>query len=411
MFNSHEFKGSLHNRKKSMSRNCLKLNCYEKIFFLYFFISFISFSCKKTSTNTSIISSDSSWELLPFVKADSVNPVLIPGNGSFTCPILNETVFWEQKSVFNPAVVVKDGKIYMLYRAQDEIGLPDGTSRIGLAVSSDGYHFTRNMVPVLYPDNDAEKIYEWQGGCEDPRVVQDGSGMYYMTYTAYDGNDARLMVASSTDLLHWTKYGPAFAQAYNGKYLNQWTKSGSIVSTYNNGNVIATKINGKYWMYWGDQNIWAATSVDLINWIPVEMALNEVPPIELVGVALDMPNLKIVVPTRIHKFDNDLCESGPPAMITDSGILLIYNGRNTLPIGDPTLPDGTYASGQVILDKNNPTKILERMDTYFMKPDQPYELSGQTNNVCFVEGLANFNNKWFLYYGTADSKIAVTIKQ
>jgi predicted GH43/DUF377 family glycosyl hydrolase len=98
-------------------------------------------------------------------------------------------------------------------------------------------------------------------------------------------------------------------------------------------------------------------------------------------------------------------------MITDSGILLIYNGRNTLPIGDPTLPDGTYASGQVILDKNNPTKILERMDTYFMKPDQPYELSGQTNNVCFVEGLANFNNKWFLYYGTADSKIAVTIKQ
>jgi beta-1,2-mannosidase len=73
--------------------------------------------------------------------------------------------------------------------------------------------------------------------------------------------------------------------------------------------------------------------------------------------------------------------------------------------------DGTYASGQVILDKNNPTKILERMDTYFMKPDQPYELSGQTNNVCFVEGLANFNNKWFLYYGTADSKIAVTIKQ
>ena len=379
----------------------------KKFFLFVAIIILISLSCKKTASGIS----GNSWELLPFVKADSVNPVLIPGNGSFTCPILNETVFWEQKSVFNPAVVVKDGKIYILYRAQDEIGLPDGTSRIGLAVSADGLNFKRGTTPVLYPDNDAQKIYEWEGGCEDPRVVEDGNGTYYMTYTGYDGNYARLMVASSADLLHWAKYGPAFAKAYNGKYLNQWTKSGSIVSTYNNGNVIATKINGTYWMYWGDQNIWAATSVDLINWIPVEMAPNEVPPIALVGVASDMPHLKIVVPTRVHKFDNDLCESGPPAMITDSGILLIYNGRNTLPFGDSTLPDGTYASGQVLMDKNDPTKILKRMDSYFMKPSKPYELNGQTNNVCFVEGLANFNNKWFLYYGTADSKIAVTIKQ
>jgi beta-1,2-mannosidase len=351
----------------------------------------------------------STWDLLPFVKIDSVNPVLVPGNGSFTDPILNQAVLWEQKSVFNPAVVVKDGKIIMLYRAQDETGLPDGTSRIGLAQSSDGYNFTRNEAPVLYPDNDAEKIYEWEGGCEDPRVVENGSGSYFMTYTAYDGTDARLMVASSTDLAHWTKHGPAFASAYNGKYLNQWTKSGSIVSTYQNGNIIATKINGTYWMYWGDQYIWAATSVDLLNWTPVEMGPDEVPPLGLSGVALNMPDLKIVVPTRLLKFDSDLCESGPPAIITDSGILLIYNGRNILPIGDPSLPDGTYAAGQVLLDKKNPTTILRRMDTYFLKPDQPYELIGQTDNVCFVEGLANFNNKWFLYYGTADSKIAVAV--
>jgi len=53
-----------------------------------------------------------------------------------------------------------------------------------------------------------------------------------MTYTAFDGTLARLMVASSLDLLHWTKHGPAFGQAYNGKYLNKWSKSGSIVSNY-----------------------------------------------------------------------------------------------------------------------------------------------------------------------------------
>lgn len=366
-------------------------------------ICFIFCSCKKTTTNNT----PNSWELVPFVKTASLNPVLVPDNNSFVSPLLNATDLWEQRAVFNPAIVVKDGEIYMLYRAQDDAG----TSRIGLAQSADGFNFTKNDSPVLYPNSDAQQIYEWPGGCEDPRITEDDNGIYYMTYTGYDGNDARLMVASSADLINWTKYGPAFASAYNGKYLNQWSKSGSIVSTYQDGKVIATKINGTYWMYWGDQFIWAATSPDLINWTPVEMGPNETPPVPLVGVAQNMPLLEIVVPTRPGKFDNDLCESGPPAMITDSGILLIYNGRNTLPLGDTSLANGTYATGQVLLDKSNPTKIVHRMDTYFMKPDQPYEFYGQTNNVCFVEGLANYNNKWFLYYGAADSKVAVAVKQ
>ena len=354
---------------------------------------------------------DSNWALIPFAKADSVNPVLIPGNGSFICPVRNEKVLWEEKDVFNPAIVVKDGKIYMLYRAQDKTGKPDGTSRIGLAESTDGIHFIRHAEPVLFPDNDEQKKYEWEGGCEDPRVVEDSSGTYYMTYTAFDGNLARLLVATSKDLLHWKKYGPAFAKALNGKYLDKWSKSGSIVSKYANGKIISTKIKGKYWMYWGDQNIWAATSDDLINWVPVEMQPNEKTPIGLKGQAINMPELKIVIPTRNKKFDSDLVESGPPAMVTDKGILLIYNSRNIPSIGDTSLEAGTYAAGQALLDKNDPTEILQCMDSYFIKPDKPYEISGQVNNVCFVEGLAQFNDKWFLYYGTADSKIAVAIKK
>ena len=382
---------------------------------VYFFISVLGFTIcacnhldKKQATEQKM--ADSSWALIPFVKDDSANPILSPGNGSFTCPIRNEKVLWEEKDVFNPAIVVKDGKLFMRYRAQDKTGKPDGTSRIGLAESTDGFHFTRRAEPVLFPDNDDEKKYEWQGGCEDPRVVEDSSGIYYMTYTAFDGKMARLLVASSTDLIHWKKWGPVFAKAYNGKYIDQWSKSGSIVSKYVDGKIIATKINGKYWMYWGDQNIWVATSDDLINWAPVEMQANEKPPIELRGQALNMPQLKIVVPTRQKKFDSDLVESGPPAMLTDKGIVLIYNSRNIPSIGDSSLPEGTYTAGQVLLNKNDPTKILERMDNYFIKPDKPYEISGQVNHVCFVEGLAQFKGKWFLYYGTADSKIAVAVK-
>jgi predicted GH43/DUF377 family glycosyl hydrolase len=353
--------------------------------------------------------------MLGFEKVDSVNPVLEPSISidrlKFFDPILKRKIDWEDKDVFNPAIVVKKNGIYMFYRAQDKIGKPDGTSRIGLAISHDGLIFKKLGSPIFFPDNDSLKKYEWQGGVEDPRIVKDEHGVYIMTYTAYDGKTARLMVASSTDLFHWNKHGSVFTKAYNGKYLNLWSKSGSIVSKYVDGKIIATKINGKYWMYWGDQNIWTATSTDLINWEPVEMQANEKAPIALKGQALNMPNLKIVVPTRDKMFDADLVESGPPAMLTDKGILLIYNARNLKNIGDTSLPDGTYTGGQVLLDKNDPTKVIKRLDHYFFKPDKPYEITGQVNNVCFLEGLANYQGKWFLYYGTADSKIAVAVRK
>lgn len=374
-------------------------------------LGFLS-ACNNPATNEKNAAVDSSmgWALLGFEKVDTSNPVLTPGNNQFVDPIWKKKLYWEEKDVFNPAIVVRDNKIYMLYRAQDKIGLPGGTSRIGLATSPDGLHFTRNTVPVLFPDNDAYRKYEWQGGCEDPRIVEDEGGTYYMTYTAFDGKTARLLIASSRDLLHWTKHGPVFATAMNGKYLDQWSKSGSIVSRYANGRIIAAKIKGKYWMYWGDQYIWAATSDDMVTWTPVEMEAGETAPIPLRGQALNMPDLKIVVPSRARKFDSDLVEPGPPAMLTDKGILLIYNSRNIPAIGDTSLAEGTYAAGQVLMDKNDPTKVIKRLDHYFMKPDKPYELTGQVNRVCFIEGLAQFQNKWFLYYGTADSKIAVAVK-
>jgi predicted GH43/DUF377 family glycosyl hydrolase len=350
------------------------------------------------------------WALLPFEKTDSLNPVLSPDTSSFIDPIWQKRIAWEQKDVFNPAIAVKDDKVYMLYRAQDTVGLPGGTSRIGIAESSDGLHFTRAGGPVLYPGNDAFKKYEWQGGCEDPRLVEDAGGTYYMTYTAYDGKTARLMVASSRDLRNWTKHGPAFAGAHQGKYIDKWSKSGSIVSKYENGKIIAQKINGKYWMYWGDVFIYAAISDDLVYWTPVEMKPGESPSTTLKNEALNMPDLKIVVPTRNGKFDSDLVEPGPPAMLTKDGIVLIYNSRNLKAIGDTVLPDGTYAAGQVLIDKNDPTKLLKRLDKHFMSPDKPYEITGQVNNVCFLEGLAQFKGKWFMYYGTADSRIAVAVK-
>jgi predicted GH43/DUF377 family glycosyl hydrolase len=150
-------------------------------------------------------------------------------------------------------------------------------------------------------------------------------------------------------------------------------------------------------------------SSDLINWTPVKMQAGEKPPVKLRSQALNMPELKIALPTREGKFDSDLVESGPPAILTDRGIVLIYNSRNVPSFGDKTLAEGTYTASQALFDKNDPTKLIKRLDHYFMKPEKPYERSGQVNQVCFVEGLAIFENKWYLYYGTADSKIAVAV--
>ena len=350
--------------------------------------------------------------LQPFVKIDSVNPVLTPGKGSFIDPILHKEVLWEEKDVFNPAIVNKNGKIYMLYRAQDKTGKPAGTSRIGLAVSDDGLHFKRMPKPVLYPANDAFKKYEWEGGCEDPRVVRDDKGMYYMMYTAYDSTTARLFVATSLDLLTWKKHGSVFNKAYNGKYALKWSKSGSVVSKYVDGEPVAVKIKGKYWMYWGDSQIWCATSDDLINWTPVEMKNGEQPPVKLRGQALTIPDLKSDGVT--HKGTECLTatwlESGPPAVVTDRGILLLYNSMNEVSFGDKSLPEGSYNASQVLFDKNDPTKIANRMKTYFFKPaEKPYEITGQVNQVCFIEGLTKVKktNGTCITELRFDSKIAV----
>ena len=83
--------------------------------------------------------------------------------------------------------MVKDDKIYVLYRAEDDTGNHIGgyTSRLGLASSSDGIHFDREPAPVFFPANDDQKDREWEGGCEDPRCVETQDGQYALFYTQY----------------------------------------------------------------------------------------------------------------------------------------------------------------------------------------------------------------------------------
>ena len=335
---------------------------------------------------------ENDWQLLPFKRIEPNAPIITPRADSiFHCPIQHRDVSWEIDHTFNPAAIVRNGAVYLFYRAEDNYGTGIGyhTSRLGLAISTDGIHFTRTDTPVLFPDHDGQAAFEFPGGCEDPRIVETEEGLYVMTYSQWNTELVVLGVATSRDLIHWKKHGYAFA----GKIQRHWSKSGSIVCRQEGDRLIATKLHGKYWMYWGDLHMHIAVSDDLISWHPLQNEQGEL--------------LSVLMP-RAGYFDSSLVEPGPPALITQKGILLLYNGKNCPQNGDPHLTPNTYSAGQVLFDLNNPTKVLARSSTCFLTPEASYEKRGQyEGGTVFIQGLTHFKERWFLYYGAADAGVGV----
>lgn len=340
------------------------------------------------------------WALGGFVRPEKANPVITPNpKNLFDCPMREAKVGWEESDVFNPAATVKDGRICVLYRAEDNsaTGIGMRTSRIGLAESKDGIHMKRRSTPVMYPDKDNMKEYEWTGGCEDPRITVTEDGLYVMAYTSWNRKVARLCIATSRDLVKWEKHGPAFAKAYGGRFKDIFCKSGSMVTKVKDGKQVLTKIGGKYFMYWGEQAVYAATSDDLVNWTPLLDENNE---------------LATVIKPRRGYFDSVLTECGPPAVMTSRGIVLLYNGKNGTSddVRDKRFTGGAYCAGQILTDANDPMKLLDRLDVPFFRPMDAFEKSGQyVDGTVFIEGLVFFKNKWYLYYGCADSQVGVAV--
>ena len=339
------------------------------------------------------------WTIGPFMRPAGINPIITPEKTTFDCPMAGKTLPWENGDTFNPGAVMKDGKICILYRAEDQSGQGIGkrTSRIGLAQSPDGLHITRrSSEPVLFPSKDDQREFEWPGGCEDPRIAQTEDGTYVALYTQWNRKTARLAVAHSKDLVHWKKYGSAFRKAYNGKFADRHTKSASLVTSLKNGKLLITKVNGKYLMYWGERHVYAATSDDLINWYPL---------------VDESENLIALASPRKGFFDSDMTECGPPAVMTDEGIVLIYNGRNKSGNnGDRNYAPNAYCAGQMLFARENPYRLIDRLDTPFLFPEEPFEKSGQyPSGTVFVEGLVFHQGQWFLYYGCADSRVAVAV--
>jgi predicted GH43/DUF377 family glycosyl hydrolase len=172
-------------------------------------------------------------------------------------------------------------------------------------------------------------------------------------------------------------------------------------------------------MYWGEGATYAATSDDLIRWTPLEIEaapdryLSYQPPLDgklARWKSHRISGAKALYPLagpRKHRFDSLLTEPGPPAIKTEDGIVLIYNGANHFKDGEPNTPAGAYQPGQMLFDAKDPTALIARTQEPFLRID-PAEAQGQIGNVCFAEGLVAFKGEWLLYVGLADSRLGVS---
>lgn len=328
------------------------------------------------------------FPILPFTKyAD--NPILSP----------NPANNWESAYLYNPTAIVLNETIFLLYRAQNA----SKTSSIGIAWSTDGFNFTRLNTPIIYATEDYETI----GGTEDPRIVR-VNGTFHVTYTAYNNVSAQLCMATSTDLLNWTKTPPLFPGWMDVAYSDidipmprvNHSKSGAIVKE--------PTVDGLYHMYWGDSFFYHATSRDLKNWttLPAEQYFAR----------------------PINAWENRLIEPGPaPIKTRDGRWLLVYNGMTTGRIG---FPKDQYSVGQMLIDPSGSFRPslntsqtvgcagstyqpalkdgpVARIEEPFLVPEASDEVQGQVDQVVFAEGLVQFKGRWFLYYGQADSQLGV----
>ncbi len=339
------------------------------------------------------------WVIGPWTRA-SQQPVITPKPLSvFDDPVSGQATHWEALHTFNPAAVVRSGKVYVLYRAEDDSGamaIGGHVSRLGLAVSADGVHFDRMAQPVFYPAKDAQQSRESPGGVEDPRLVERSEGGYVLTYTQWSRTRESYSVgiATSDDLVHWEKHGPAFAGALDGRYDELKYKSAGIVTRRAGDKVVAAKINGKFWMYWGEIHVGLATSDDLVHWVPVEDAPGKT---------------KVLLEARAGMADSAFPETGPPPVLTDRGIVMLYNAKNAEGAGGVAgLQPGTYSVEEALFAADAPGKMLARTDAPVFQPSLPFEKSGQyAAGTTFAEGLVWFKGRWWMYYGCADSFVGV----
>jgi len=275
------------------------------------------------------------------------NPILKPKPGNK----------WESEYVFNPAVVYDHGLFHLLYRA---MGM-DEISRVGYAVSTDGFDFLRFDKPVFSP-----KLILEPRGCEDPRIVKI-EDTFYMAYTAYSQRGVRIGLASTKNFIQWERHDI------------DWERDDKDAVLF------PEKIGGKYVLLHRPMDkkpvsIWIAYSDNLIEWDG---------------------RREIMAPLGKGSWEDQKIGACAPPIKTEKGWLLIYHGVDE---------ERVYRLGAAVFSLEDPSKLVYRHPEPILEPEADYEIrGGEVPNVVFACGACEVRDKakYYIYYGGADSVVCV----
>ena len=267
-------------------------------------------------------------------------------------------MWWEVKGTFNPGTISSDGAIHILYRAVDQYGV----SRLAYARSKNGTLIEhRTKKPVLEPSAEWEEF-----GCEDPRITQ-LNGRYYITYTAFSRRGPRIALASTSDFQSFDKHGVIGPDCDDKDcVIFPERVEGQIIILHR----LASKVQIAYF----DSVSTLQSSQDF--W---KDYLERFDSYEVLRSKLPWEERKVGI--------------GPPPIRTDRGWLVIYHGVSL---------DHTYRAGALLLDLDNPAKVLARTKEPILEPTMKFERQGTVSNVVFPDGTAILDGTLFVYYGGAD---------
>ena len=307
----------------------------------------------------------------PYVTRSNLNPLLEPtGYG------------WEAQGVLNPAAICLDGKVHLLYRAVGS----DGMSTIGYACSSDGLNFEERLpYPVYWPRESFESTslagpktfapatYTSGGGwagCEDPKICQIGDRLF-LTYVAFGGWESVRIALSSIaveDFLNrkwrWTK--PVLC-----------TKPGVIAKS---GGLFPGKINGRYVFF---QRVFPNILIDYLDHLRFDED--------------KWPAGEFAIAPQVSGWDSRKISFGSVPLKTKYGWLVITHG-----VDDQN--DGQYHLGAMLLDLNQPERVLYRSREPLLSPDLWYENDWKPG-VVYPCGAVVKDRTLFIYYGGGDKYV------
>ncbi len=279
-------------------------------------------------------------------------------------PILSrEDIPYPCNTVFNAAAVKFNDEYLLLIRVEDL----SGYSHLTLARSKDGYRFTVDARPWIVPCKEEPfETYE-RFGVEDPRITPI-DGRYYITYTAFGPHGPRVGIGVTDDFEHFERIG--------------------LVTEVDNKDAVLfpEKINGQYVMidrpsgFGGARgDIWITFSPDLIHWGKAKVLLAPEPGWSSSKLGISTPPIK-----------------------TSEGWLLLYHGVRQTGAGR------LYRVGAMLLDLENPAKVLDYTPHFIFGPEEVYERTGDVPNVVFPCGaIPEDDGTLKVYYGAADTYIAL----